>query len=128
MNLYDKIEKLYQNEQKRYSNPADNTKWANEILYELKEIKQLLKENSKTTKKVDKNLMEFVNEFRAKMKPDIESGNYPEVNYMGKRLGVDNRGLLYDKDTLRLLSRSEAFKAYKYFFQKYNENQGSLNE
>jgi len=45
---------------------------------------------------------------------------------MGKRLGVDNRGLLYDKDTLRLLSRSEAFKAYKYFFQKYSKNQGSL--
>ncbi len=126
MNLYDKIEKLYQNEQKRYNNSINDGKWANEILHELKEIKQLLKENSKTTKKVDKNLMEFVNEFRAKMKPDIESGNYPEVNYMGKRLGVDNRGLLYNKDTLRLLSRAEAFEAYKYFFQKYNKNRGSL--
>ena len=126
MNLYEKIEKLYQNEQKRYNNPTNDAKWANEILQELKEIKQLLKENSKTTKRVDKNLMEFVDEFRAKMKPDVESGNYPEVNYMGKRLGVDNRGLLYDKDTLRLLSRSEAFKAYKYFFQRYNENRGGL--
>ena len=126
MNLYDKIEKLYQNEQKRYNNPANDAKWTNEILYELREIKQLLKKNSKTTKKVDKNLMEFVNEFRAKMRPDVERGNYPEVNYKGKRLGIDNRGLLYNKDNLRLLSRSEAFETYKYFFQKYNKNRGSL--
>ncbi len=85
---------------------------------ELREIKELLKANTIVTKQVDKNLMTFVRDFRRKMKPDIRKNYFPDLNYKDMKLGIDNRGLLYDKNTLKILPREMAFKVYRYFYEQ----------
>lgn len=117
MNLYQKIEQLYQDNSKA---ETDKTTAINkEILLELKEIKELLSQNHEKTKKVDKSMMEFVKLFRENLKPNTSANIYPEVIYQEKVLGVNHKGLLYDKSTLQLLSTSEAFEVYGYFYKKH---------
>lgn len=55
------------------------------------------------------------------MKPDIYNNIYPEVKYKDKVLGIDNKGLLYDKNTLKFLSKEEAFEAYRYFYNNQDK-------
>ncbi len=83
----------------------------------------MLKTNTKVTKRVNKNLMSFVNDFRNKMKPNVSKNHFPEVTYGDKKLGIDNRGLLYDKKTLRILHKDEAFEVYRYFYHQYINKQ-----
>ncbi len=113
MTIYEKVEKLFEDK------IDDNPVWANEILKELKEIRKLLfkiSKNASTNK--DKDYFTFIKRFRKKMKPDVEKNIYPEVEYKGRRLGINSQGYLYDKDTLENLPRYEAFEVFRHFYEK----------
>jgi len=121
MNLYDKIEALYQNNGNKSTLPTSDI--LREMLNELKEIKTLLSSNYQKTSKIDISLKEFVAEFRKNLQPNINTNHYPEVEYKGRVLGVNFKGLLYDKDTLNLITTQEAFEVYRYFYNKHlNKN------
>ncbi len=125
MNLYEKIEKLYRESEKKAEGEGEKESPAKssceEIMEELKEIKEILLKNYKKTKNLDISMRKFVSEFRERLKPDVENDHYPEVEYNGRRLGVNFKGLLYDKETLRLLSTSEAFEVYRHFYREHLE-------
>jgi len=72
MNLYEKIEVLYQNNGKKISHSSDTHK---EILKELKEIKMLLSSNYQKTSKIDTSLKEFIIEFQKRLQPNTDT-NY----------------------------------------------------
>lgn len=118
MNIYDKINKMFEDE-------ADNTELLYTILEELAEIKQILKVSSKEyNKEYQKTLpneyYQFVEDFKLKMKEDVIKGVYPEIEFEGMRLGVNSRGLLYDKDTNQILPK---YKAYEIYEKLYKEHQ-----
>jgi hypothetical protein len=120
--VYDKIDKLYASE--KNVEPS----WVTEIRLELKEIKALLKkQNSMPKRKVKKSqaYFEFVNLFREVLKADMSKEIYPEVHYKGQRIGANLKGLLYDKETTKTLTATEAFGLYEYFYEK-KENLSSL--
>jgi len=119
MTVYEQIDAIFSGE------AQDKPQWANEILSELKEIKNLLKEEtkipSKEKKLYDSEYYNFVKEFRQKMKASTKDKIYPTFNYQGKKLGIDFKGLLYDKSTSKIIPKKEAFKIYKFAYeqQKY---------
>jgi len=110
MNIYEKIDVMFSGE------AEDKPKWADDILCELREIKLLLQER----KKQDNNFYDFIRNFRNSMKADGVNNTYPTYYYRNKKIGVDFKGLLYDKMNSKLLSKSEAFKVYRY---AYNQQQ-----
>jgi len=121
MNLYDKIEALYQDNGKKNTTPPSDI--LREMLNEIKEIKALLSSNYQKTSRIDISLKEFVADFRKNLQPNINTNYYPEVEYKGRVLGVNFKGLLYDKSTLNLITTQEAFEVYRYFYNKHlNEN------
>lgn len=120
MDIYDKIENIFKDDNDLSTKPE----WANDILTELKDIKSLLQELSTNSKQqihskqtnIDRDYYTFVNLFRSKMKPDTDNGIYPEVVYNGTRLGVNFKGLLYNKTTSETIGREDAFKIYHYLY------------
>ena len=111
MNIYEKIETIFSGE------AEEKPKWANEILNELQEIKLLLQEQKQQINKIDSNFYDFIKKFRISMKADIVNNIYPTFRYYNKELGVDFKGLLYDKKTSKILPREEAYKVYKYAYE-----------
>jgi len=114
MNIYEKIENLYQNNQEMPT-------WAKQIINELKEIKTELRniDTQKKPKETTQDYYTFINEFRNTLK--AYNDFYPEVIYENRRLGINFKGHLYDKETTALLPRAEAFKVYEYFYSKKDE-------
>jgi hypothetical protein len=114
--VYDKIDKLY-------ANDTDISVLANEIRSELKEIKALLKDmnNPRRNKYKNKDYFTFVDELRKKLQADTEKEIYPELDYQGKRIGVNFKGFLYDKSTIKNVTSQEAFAIYEYFYAKKDE-------
>jgi hypothetical protein len=113
-NIYDKIEKIYTKQE------SDEPAWVGEFRAELKEIKILLKNrpSPKKKKRKTKAYFEFVNVLRERLKADKVNRVYPELEYKGKRIGVNFKGFLYDKATTNSLSANEAFAVYEYFYDK----------
>lgn len=62
---------------------------------------------------------DYVSSFRRGMQENPYMNLYPEVIYCGHRLGVNRLNLLYDIDSGEILSRHNAFAAYKYFYERY---------
>jgi hypothetical protein len=118
MSLYDKINNLYNNGGNLPENRPD---WVDEILDELKSIKASLEANNVHIRKVDKTFMDFVNDFRKKMRADTTKKIYPEIIHNGKLLGVTFKGYLYDKSTLKILSTNEAFEIYRELYSAQNK-------
>ncbi len=113
--IYNQIDNIFDNSQ----NSGDKI-LLDDILNQLKEIKELLKTNNKpiTPKEsISEDFYQFIKDFRKSLKADINKDIYPEVEYKGRKFGVNNRGLLYDKDTTRFISKQEAFKIYRYFYK-----------
>lgn len=115
MNVYEKVEKLL-NEQ------DDRPSWADEILFELKEIKHLLKElkSSRPKRREDKDrsaYFAFVKSLRKQMRADIINDIFPQVNYLDKELGINFKGHLYDKSTNKELPAHEAFAVYRFLYE-----------
>jgi hypothetical protein len=104
--IFNKIEKIFESE----SDEAPS--WANDILNELKEIKKIITQTNKTTKKIDKNYYDFINNLRKTMKAYSTDNYFPRIKYKGRILGINHRGLLYDIATERILPKQEAFQIY----------------
>jgi len=116
MNIYDQVEKMLESEEVR-------PKWAEEILKELHEIKDLLHQNTPSKKPYhDRAYYKFVNAFREQMRADITQDIYPEINYFGQILGVNFKGFIYDKESTKTLPAHKAFQVYRYLY----ENQDNI--
>ncbi len=117
--IYDKIDRLYSDTAKE-----EKPQWVDELQNELQEIKTLLQKLTKDTikpkpKRVkDRKYYKYVQVLREKMRADVDKGIYPELNYNGKRVGINFGGLLYDKSTSEIIPRVEAFEIYDYFYEK----------
>ncbi|WP_434580264.1 hypothetical protein MLC52_09925 [Sulfurimonas sp. NW15] len=124
MNIYKQIDTIFSGESEEIP------KWAEQILTELKEIRNML-ENQKNVSNQQvhtsskREFYDFINRFRKKMKADVINKIYPTFEYNGKKIGIDFKGLLYDKKDLKLLSRSEAYMVYKYAYNMEKNNKHS---
>lgn len=124
MDIYEKIDAIFSGESE------EKPQWARDILDELREIKTLLNEHMQpqikraTSYNDNDGLYAFIKQFRVSMRADTNKSIYPTFEYQGKNLGVDFKGLLYDKETTRILPRDEAYRVYRYAFdtQKYSKN------
>jgi len=54
------------------------------------------------------------------MKADVINNIYPTFYYQGEKYGVDFKGLLYNKDTLKIVSKDKAYQIYKHAYEKEN--------
>lgn len=130
MNVYEQIEVIFSGE------AEEKPQWAGEILNELQEIKLLLKEQKEqlinkshhsytsypqNRYKPDNKYYDFVKKFRVLMKPDTVNNIYPTFEYIGRKLGIDYSGLLYDKKDSKTLSKKEAFQIYRYAYEHQND-------
>jgi len=122
MNIYQKIEEMF-----------EDKNLALEILNELKEIKAVLKEgrknyNSSHKKTLPKEYFDFVNQFRNEMREDIASGFSPEFIYENMVLGINSKGLIYNKITNRILPRHKAFEIYEKLYEQniYQKIEGKI--
>ena len=115
MNVLDQVEKLIDDQRQ-------NPQWADAILFELREIKRLLQDMQSTSPAPKKTTTDkhayfaFVNRLRKELRADIQNGNYPEIRYQGKTLGVNFKGHIYDKATAEELPAHEAFSVYRFLF------------
>lgn len=66
--------------------------------------------------------LRFVNDFRRQMRADVEHGIYPEVEFEGKKYGVNFSGLLYDKSTTNIISTVEAKRIYRFLYENKQES------
>ena len=112
--LFDKINNLFAGD--IY---PDSPTWAKEILLELRRIRVVLEEGNVQRQGMNDDFREFVANFRAKMKANVNTNYYPEVTIEGRRIGVDHKGLLYDKQTLRLLNKADAFRIYSKLYKEH---------
>lgn len=122
MTIYEKIENMFGDDVKDVNQDMLQT-----ILDELSEIKQILKFTPREYKKeykknLPKEYFDFVRKFREDMKEDHINHIYPEISFEGMRLGVNQRGLLYNKDTNSLLPRYKAFEVYEKLYRHYTIN------
>lgn len=121
-NIYEKIDVMFSGEN------DDRPVWAIEILDELRELKELLKmqQNTKSIShdkpQHDFNKYNFINELRAKMKPNVENNLYPYFIFNGQQYGINIKGLLYNQsNTNKLISRQEAFEIFdKLYYSNVN--------
>ncbi len=113
VNVLDKIEEFYDNQEAQ-------PEWAAALQAELKEIKLLLKNisNPRRDRRKNRDYYQFVNLFRKKMCCDVVNNKYPEVVYRGRKIGVDHKGYLYNKETSNTLPSKEAFELYEYFYKR----------
>lgn len=91
--------------------------WAEELLREIKAVRRVLEEQNSDNKPYA--FYDFINAFRKAMQADTDKNEYPEVEVNGRRVGVTNAGLLYDKSTSKLIERTEAFKIYKTLYEQH---------
>jgi len=91
--------------------------WAQELLTEIKAIRQILQAQQGPKNPYD--FYDFVRVFRKVMQADTINNHYPEVEVKGSLLGVTRNGLLYDKSTSKELTRTEAFTAYKILYEQH---------
>lgn len=117
MTVYDQVEKMLNQSEKR-------PQWADEMLFELREIKRLLQQNRHKGKKHDKEYYRFVNRIRDELRADLARDIYPEIRYKGRMLGIDLKGYIYDKITTKNLPSHEAFAVYRFLY----DNRERLDE
>ncbi|MDQ7060892.1 MAG: hypothetical protein Q9M43_07025 [Sulfurimonas sp.] len=124
MDIYEKIDIMFSGE------AEDKPKWADELFIEIQEIKSLLYElkntkatDTRVTKNTDREYYNFVKQFRVNLSPDLRNNIYPTYHYQDLKLGVDSNGLLYNKETTKVLLRYEAFDAYKFAYNNQNSIQ-----
>ena len=121
---------IYESIDRLYSQKEDITQpqWARELRDELQEIKVLLLElkDSQASKPAPKRVksrdyFKFVETLREKLKRDIPNDIHPELHYQNRRIGINQRGLLYDKERSRVIPRAEAFAIYDYYYEHSDE-------
>lgn len=116
------IEKLFDTPE---THPSTPPAWADELLREIRSLKQMLtsvsQQSNRSSSPVQhsQDYYEFVKNLRSTLMPNPMTGDYPEVMCDGRRLGITNKGLLYDKSTGNTLERTEAFNAYKSLYNQH---------
>lgn len=123
MNVYDKIEQIFQ--QQDPSRPV----WVDDVIKELKELKEKMdshliiqNQQKKSYSKTDYSFFQFVNGLRRKMRADIGKNIYPEVMYAGGRYGINFNGLMYDKSTGAIIPAEQAKKIYRFLYEHQQKN------
>jgi len=120
MTVYEQIESVFSGESE------EKPEWAKEILKELVEIKSLLRDkkellpkrvNHTYTPQLDDDYYNFIKRFRISLMNDSIQGINSSFEYKGKKFSVNKRGLLYDTENFKIVSKSEAFKVYKYAYE-----------
>ena len=113
-NIYEEVEKLLKNDDSRPD-------WADEMLFELREIKKLLRQIATSRPKNSPAYYAFVDKLRRRMRADITDGKYPEIHYRGSLLGINFKGFIYDKETTRDLKAHEAFEVYRFLYENRDQ-------
>lgn len=109
-NIFLKIDKIF--EEDEGIPPA----WAKELLYEIREIKQLLNNEkveipSLKPKQNKNDIKDFIRGFRKMLKED------EKFTYQARELSFNSKGLLYDINTKAELSSYEAYLVYGFIFK-----------
>jgi len=120
MDIYQQIEKMLDGEKNR-------PKWADEILKELFEIKNLLLQNSsdrQNNQYKDVAYYKFIKSFRKQIQTDIANNLTIEVEYFGEKIGIDLKGFFYDLDSNKNLSAHKAHQIYRFLY----ENQDKIEQ
>lgn len=130
MNVFEQIENIYSGENE--SKPA----WANDMLAELQEIKRLLQslnrsqptpsEEWKPSAFKQNDYYTFVNQFRKSLQPNTATNYYPTFIFKGRKLGVNFKGWLYDKQSTKPLSKQEAFAVYSYAYSQHKTQEHKI--
>lgn len=116
MDIYKKIDQLFNDNQ---------NKILEEILKELKEIKNILlhkeyKKSSFENNQVnDKNFKIFVVQLKKRLKENERKNISVSLEFENIKLGVNKEGLLYDKNTNRILTFKEADSIFKKLYKEY---------
>jgi len=109
-NIFLQIDKIFEADE-------DTTpKWAKELLHEIKDIKKLLNNEKIEIPIMPKkqniiNISDFIRGFRKMLKKD------EKFVYLARELGINSKGLLYDINTYKELSSSEAYQVYGYIYK-----------
>ena len=131
-NIYKQIDIIFSGE------AEEKPQWAKELLQEIQEVRILLQEQKELLNQkqaytytpqnkhhIDSSYYDFIKQFRISMKADVDNDIYPTFEYLGRRLGVDYSGLLYDKKDSKILSKQEAFKVYRYAYEHSQKRKNS---
>jgi len=94
--------------------------WAMALFLELAELREALercqcRETGAGSKRWE--YFDFITHVREKLRPDPETGDYPEVRVDGRRIGVTFEGFLYDKESGETLPRKDAFTVYRLLYR-----------
>ena len=95
----------------------DEALWSyvNDLAEELRALKAKLHQSPRTNEAdpyCSEAYFEFVTKLRGKMRANVEKNYYPSIKIDGMKLGIDFKGLLYDRKTHRTLPRALAFEVY----------------
>jgi len=122
MNVYEQVEKLL-------NDTPSRPEWADEMLFELREIKRLLEKmqkNHPARNKSKTDYFRFVNKLRKELQADILNDRYPEIHYQGRTLGINLKGFIYDKATTEDLPAHEAFAVYRFLYDNRDKLENYL--
>ena len=60
---------------------SDAISWAKKLLQELQELKALMKEEKRESRRRDRKFYAFLKEFRRSMRADVDKNLYPKIIY-----------------------------------------------
>ena len=94
-----------------------------EMTEEIRKLRAQVEESEKTVRESDKYRSEdyfsFVMQLREKMRANVENNYYPKIRIDGMELGIDFKGLLYDRKTSKTLPRALAFEVYHKLYDQH---------
>lgn len=107
-----------------FQRTEDEALWSyvNDMAAELRSLKDQLHQTPQRkygSKYQSDEYFEFVTKLRGKMKANTEKNYYPTIRIDGMELGIDFKGLLYDKNTQRNLARELAFDVYHRLYDQH---------
>ena len=105
----------------------DEALWSyvNDMAEELRALKEKLHQSPGTTQAdqyQSEAYFEFVTKLRGKMRANVEKNYYPTIRIDGLELGIDFKGLLYDRSNNRTLPRALAFEVYHKLYDHHVKN------
>jgi len=102
----------------------DDALWSyvDSMAKELRELKAKLHQSQSNIQKISYQsdaYFEFVANLREKMRAHVEKNYYPKIRIDGMELGIDFKGLLYDRETNITLPRTLAFEVYHKLYDQH---------
>ena len=105
MNIYEKVEKFINSSQNR---PI----WVDEILFELREIKRLLKEE-----KNKKEFYTFVSKLKQRFKDSLVEGREIKISFKQRYYKVDMKGFICEIKSSETLDKKKAFEIFRFLYE-----------